>query len=274
MKTPRILRLGIFRTGILGMGILGILGIFVFVFLWASAASAAIYSWTDKDGRVHFTNFAPPPQARLIIKDSRGDEGSGTAMQTSPRKKAGAPEAGQKEAVNDRLKKAEARVGDLEKQVNQAQEKAKALEQDLAEAHRKAQEQNLAEARRKVQEAQEMAQEASGSDGESEVDYISPPYYGGYVYGAVPYGRPFIDKKGPRGFHHRRDLHKKGSHRRQPADYTSSRGRRDSFSGAVSNDARTQDNRNFEQSRINPLENNFVNRHQVTEPRARPHYSK
>ena len=42
----------------------GLIGILLAV----PAANADIYSWTDEKGVRHFTNYAPPPQANIIIK--------------------------------------------------------------------------------------------------------------------------------------------------------------------------------------------------------------
>jgi hypothetical protein len=40
-----------------------------FICFFTSMSSADIYSWTDKGGVRHFTNYSPPPMAKLIIKD-------------------------------------------------------------------------------------------------------------------------------------------------------------------------------------------------------------
>jgi hypothetical protein len=48
--------------------------IFGFIFLLCALASplyGEIYSWTDAKGIMHFTNYHPPPQAKLLIKDVR-----------------------------------------------------------------------------------------------------------------------------------------------------------------------------------------------------------
>ena len=34
----------------------------------ASPLYADIYEWTDKDGVTHYTNYAPPPEAKIIMK--------------------------------------------------------------------------------------------------------------------------------------------------------------------------------------------------------------
>ena len=47
------------------------LKIFLFItvyFFIASATFADIYEWTDADGVKHFTNYAPPDHAKLIMK--------------------------------------------------------------------------------------------------------------------------------------------------------------------------------------------------------------
>ena len=48
--------------------------IFGFIFLLCALASplyGEIYSWTDAKGIMHFTNYNPPFQAKLLIKDVR-----------------------------------------------------------------------------------------------------------------------------------------------------------------------------------------------------------
>jgi hypothetical protein len=57
------------------MKLLTILGVMFLICFFTSTSSADIYSWTDKSGVRHFTNYSPPPIAKLIIKDvpvSRG----------------------------------------------------------------------------------------------------------------------------------------------------------------------------------------------------------
>ena len=232
------------------MKMLTIFGVFVFVSLWASAASGEVYSWTDEDGVVHFTNFAPPPQAQLIIEDEEGDEAPGAAPQASPREGAIASEGGQRNAEEDRLERTEARVEELEQNLNQAQEKAEALEASLAEANRRA------------QEAQRIAEEGYGPDGEYVVNDASPACYGGYAYGVVPYSRPFIGEKERRRYYHKGEL-PEPRYQKHPSSHKPLRGREAGLSRPGINDARTQAERTFYQSRRNPLQSNFISRRQV-----------
>jgi len=51
------------------MKLLAIFGAIIFICFYTSTSSADIYSWTDKSGVTHFTNYSPPPRAKLIIKD-------------------------------------------------------------------------------------------------------------------------------------------------------------------------------------------------------------
>jgi hypothetical protein len=48
---------------------LTILSAILLICFYSSTSSADIYSWTDKSGVTHFTNYSPPPAAKLIIKD-------------------------------------------------------------------------------------------------------------------------------------------------------------------------------------------------------------
>jgi len=45
-----------------------ILSIILLIVLYSSVASADIYEWTDANGIRHFTNYAPPIQARILLK--------------------------------------------------------------------------------------------------------------------------------------------------------------------------------------------------------------
>jgi hypothetical protein len=58
-----------FKKGTL-MKLLTIFGVMFLICLFTSTSSADIYSWTDKSGVRHFTNYSPPPIAKLIIKDT------------------------------------------------------------------------------------------------------------------------------------------------------------------------------------------------------------
>lgn len=51
------------------MKLLAIFGAIIFVCFYTTRSSADIYSWTDESGITHFTNYSPPPVAKLIIKD-------------------------------------------------------------------------------------------------------------------------------------------------------------------------------------------------------------
>jgi hypothetical protein len=41
----------------------------LFIFFCATTSSANIYSWVDENGITHFTNYSPPPGAKLAVKD-------------------------------------------------------------------------------------------------------------------------------------------------------------------------------------------------------------
>ena len=226
------------------MKVLSIFGAFIFAFLWASAASAAIYSWTDEKGVLHFTNVAPPPQALVVVKDTPKDR---DRENVSAREK----------TVDERLKSAENRADDLEQDLDQAKEeargalqRARALEERLAEASR------LAEETQEVQEASYRYEETW------QEEYSRSPYSGGYVYRAAPYRRPYIRtndrRRVPRKSHLRKARYKKHHYGNKPRK--SLRSRR---YGIGINSARTQSERVFNQSRSNPLRSNFISRRAI-----------
>jgi len=223
------------------MKVLGIIGTFLFVYLWTSPVSATIYTWTDENGVVHFTNYAPPSHAQVIVEDvpgrpaQEGDTASGS---------------GTDQAFEDRLQRAEARANDLEQSLNQAQEKAQALEESLAEANRRA------------QEALRIEEAVSRSDTAWEEEYATPVYYSPYDtygYSVVPHSRPIIARK-PHGRYPYISHYDKGRDKK----HGSGRGPREGDKKHRSNigrvDARTQSERVFNQSRRNPFQSNFVNR--------------
>jgi len=51
------------------MKLLAIFSAILFVCLCASTSSADIYSWVDEHGITHFTNYSPPPAAKMVVKD-------------------------------------------------------------------------------------------------------------------------------------------------------------------------------------------------------------
>jgi hypothetical protein len=51
------------------MKLLAIFSSILFVCFCTSTSSANIYSWVDENGITHFTNYSPPPGAKLVVKD-------------------------------------------------------------------------------------------------------------------------------------------------------------------------------------------------------------
>ena len=215
------------------MKILSIFGALIFAFIWASAASGAIYSWTDEDGVMHFANVAPPPQALVVVKDTPGDRDRGDD-----------PE--RKTTVDDRLKSAENRADDLEQDLDQAKEEAREALQRA-----RALEERLAEAGRLAAEAQRIQEVSYGYEETWEEDY-SRSYYGGYGYRAVPFRRRGIcgpdRRRHPRISHYRKARNGKYQYGNKPRG-----GSRDYGTGV--NSAKRQSGRIFNQSRSNPYDN-------------------
>lgn len=216
-----------------------IFGVFIFAFLWASAASGAIYSWKDENGVMHFTNVAPPPQARIVVKNAPvdNDEGDNSA---------------EKESVDERLERAEDRVEDLEQDLDQAEEKARealqraeALEARLAESN--------------AEEAQFVQEAIYRVEKTWEEGYSSSPYYGGYVYRTAPFYRwkncrPDRGKRPPIS-HYRKARHKKPYHGAKSRGGLKSR----RYNMGV-NAAKTQSERVFNQTRRNTLRSDLIGR--------------
>ncbi len=110
-----------------------ILKIFIAVFFvigfWTPNSSADIYSWKDENGAVHFTNYSPPPEAKIVVK------GVEFPRNTEPDE--------QSEETADRLNEQAERV-------DEGLEEVKHLVEDLAN--------RLTEANRMAEEAMETAE--------------------------------------------------------------------------------------------------------------------
>jgi hypothetical protein len=187
-----------------------------FAGLALSAANADIYSWTDENGVRYFTNYAPPKQAKLLMKTPEipYDE-----------------EADQQRRENDALEAAKQELAEREAFVLQQQQEA---ERRIAEANARA-EATLREADRILQNAETAAQDADYNDASSYAypyyapyyGYRYPPkvhyydynyyYYGGLYHKRYPYpknpslynrfGRKFSVDRHPDAFHGRVQSH-------------------------------------------------------------------
>ena len=118
-----------------------------------SAADADIYSWTDENGVNHFTNYAPPKQARLLMKTPE-----------IPYDK----EADMRRQETDRLEVARQELAEREAFLLQQQQEA---ERRIAEANARV-EAALREADQVLQDAETAAADAN--------------YSNGYAYGYYP----------------------------------------------------------------------------------------
>jgi hypothetical protein len=124
--------------------------------LVASSLYADIYEWTDKDGVTHYTNYAPPPEARIIMKTEElpYDEAADRARLEAER---------EEQLELTRLELAD-REAELERREAQT-------EQRLAEAGRQAKE--------TLREAEKILNEA-GNDRYEYGNYGYADYYGSY----------------------------------------------------------------------------------------------
>ena len=124
--------------------------------LFASPMFADIYEWTDEDGVTHYTNFAPPPEAKIMMKTEElpYDEAADRARLEAER---------EERLELARLELAE-RNADLERREAET-------EQRLAEAGRQAEE--------ALREAEKIRNEA-WSDRYDNGNYEYSNYYRGY----------------------------------------------------------------------------------------------
>lgn len=136
--------------------ILAVLGLAGFA---ALEAKADIYSWTDENGVRYFTNYAPPKQAKLLMKtpEIAYDE-----------------EADLQRRENDRLEAARQELAEREAFLLQQQQEA---ENRIAEANARA-EAALRDADRILRDAEAAAADADYDNSNSHAYGYYVPYYG------------------------------------------------------------------------------------------------
>ena len=126
-----------------------------------SIANADIYKWIDENGVIHFTNYSPPEQARILMKTN---------------------EIPYDEAADKNQMEAE-RMERLELVELELSEKEALIESRLRQA-----DERIAEADQKVEEAlqrvKELAEKAEAQYQKDRISYTYWPYYKhSYVYG-------------------------------------------------------------------------------------------
>ncbi len=137
----------------------------IFMAIWGivgPSVYADIYEWTDADGVRHFSNYAPPPEAGIMIKSEEVPH--------------------DEEADQARREVDQAAQQELSRQ--EFAERQQALERRELEA-----EQKLAEAEQKADEALRQAEKILDEAGESGYDDETSGYYGhpGYSRGYYPH---------------------------------------------------------------------------------------
>lgn len=173
-----------------------------------SAADADIYSWTDENGVSHFTNYAPPKQARLLMKTPE-----------IPYDK----EADIQRQENDRLEVARLELAEREAYLLQQQQEA---ERRIAEANARA-DAALQEADQILQDAEAAAEDANyDRDGSYTNGYGYYPYgyRSGYYYNG--YYRKYGHYYKKRHYKYRLGRHNKYGYRHGHKYYFKSRHRK------------------------------------------------
>ncbi len=102
-----------------------------------SAADADIYSWTDENGVNHFTNYAPPKQARLLMKTPEipYDKEADIQRQETDRLEVARQELAEREAfVLQRQQEAERRIAEANARADAALQEADQILQDAEAA--------------------------------------------------------------------------------------------------------------------------------------------
>ena len=181
--------------------ILILMAVWLFGFV-ALTAHADIYSWTDENGVSHFTNYAPPKHAKLLMKTPEipYDE-----------------EADNQRRETDRLEVARQELEEREAFLLSEQQ---AAERRIAEANAKA-ETALWEADRILQEAEAAAEDENY--GRSNGYVYGYGYYPYYRYGYRPwYYRKHVQHYKEHHYRYGHNPHSKPDYRKRPKLYSRS----------------------------------------------------
>jgi hypothetical protein len=170
----------------------------VWVAVWVcgfsiTAANADIYSWTDENGVNHFTNYAPPKQARLLMKTPEipYDE-----------------EADIQRRETDRLEVARQELAEREAFLMLQQQQA---ERRLAEANARV-DAALREADKILQDAEAATEDANYNNGDSYA--YGYGYYPYYRHGYRKYGHYYKKRHFKYGYRHGQKYYFKSHHRK------------------------------------------------------------
>lgn len=166
----------------------------------ASPLYGAIYSWTDENGIMHFTNYNPPPEARVFIKDikrPRHEEETDQANQIKPGQSS-SKQLEIQENLEEKLDEANQRIDEFARSLEDAEVLNQSLERKLRAANQKAE-----EALEYAEELGDKIREIT-SPPSSEYDYFRTV---GYYPISIGYRYPYKVHK-PR-FRHKRS-HQKG----------------------------------------------------------------
>jgi hypothetical protein len=186
-----------------------IFGFILIMYLWAPMVHGDIYSWTDQHGIVHYTNYAPPPQAKVVIRDvkmSSSHSGVTKAEETE--------DEGQ-ESLELKLQGVNRRVEALEDSLEEAEALTEDLEEKLLTANKKAEE--------AIESAEALANETNeaGAQYASDVIYLNVRSYSPVYYPYRSYYKGHRLKTYHRGSRHKSHLSKKhlkthhrGSHKK------------------------------------------------------------
>ena len=190
-----------------------ILGFILIIYAWAPTVHADIYSWTDQHGIIHYTNYSPPPQAKVLIKDVKmSSSHSGVT-------KAEETEDETQESLELKLQEVNRRVEALEDSLEKAEALTEDLEEKLLTANKKA-----GEARESAEALANVTSEA-GAQYASDVIYLNARSYSPVYY---PYRRYYkghrlkIYHGGSRQKSHLSKKHLKRHHRDSHQKYRSS----------------------------------------------------
>jgi hypothetical protein len=152
--------------------------------LFIPTANADIYEWTDENGVKHFTNYAPPKQAKVLMKTPEipYDE-----------------EADKQRGEIERLEIARQELAERESRLLQQQQEA---EQRIAASNRRAQQ--------ALQDAEAALEEAEASAENNEYRRSTGSYYGYYPYSGYGYSgryyRGYYRKDGGIYYYERRNF--------------------------------------------------------------------
>jgi hypothetical protein len=111
------------------MTLLSVAVVILAISLGSSTLYADIYYWTDENGIINFSNYSPPPDAKIFIKDVKESPPDSTDIETAAIEELQSRQLAKQAALEKRLLEAERRLEEANRKAEPAVEAAETVGQ-------------------------------------------------------------------------------------------------------------------------------------------------